>query len=98
MNIGEDTDEGFLMYVWLHSETERALFSREHVLRLLKLANVPESQYSLPLHFLSVGTFVAVHSDIAQPLVERARRQLKRQTPQLELPFDAQRGAENYLL
>jgi hypothetical protein len=93
MSLDNDTDEGFLTYVWLHSETERALLSREHVLRLLKLANVPEGQYGI-----SMGRFIAVHYDVAKPLIERARRQLKRQTPQLELPFKGDRGAEDFLL
>jgi hypothetical protein len=93
MSLDNDTDEGFLMYFWLHSETERALFSREHVLRLLKLANVPEGQYDIPM-----GRFIAVHYDVAKPLIDRARRQLKRKTPQLELPFKGDRGAEDYLL
>lgn len=93
MSLDNDTDEGFLTYVWLHSDTERALFSREHVLRLLKLANVPEGQYSLPM-----GSFISVPYAVAMPLIERARRQLKRQTPQLELPFKGDRGAEDFLL
>lgn len=92
MNLDEDTN--FLSYVGLHSETERALFSREQVLRLLKLANVAKGEYSIPM-----GNFLAVHYDVAKPLVERARRQLKRQTPQLELPFcGPNKGAEDYLL
>jgi hypothetical protein len=87
-----DTDEGFLMYVDLHSETERALFGSDQVLRLLRLANIPESEY-LPL-----GRLISIKADVAKPLIERARRQLKRQTPQLELPFSGNRGAEDFLL
>lgn len=93
MPLDNDTDDGFLFYVWLHSRTERALFSRQQVLRLLTLANVPDGQYSIPM-----GRFMAVHFEVAKPLLERARRQLKRQTPQLELPFKGDRGAEDYLL
>lgn len=93
MPLDNDTDEGFLMYVWLHSQTERALFSRQHVLRLLTLANVPEGQYSV-----SISSFIGVPFAVANPLLERARRQLKRQTPQLELPFKGNRGAEDFLL
>ena len=89
----ENSDEEFLMYVWSHSETERALFSRDHVLRLLKLANVPEDEYPVPR-----GSFISVRYDIAKPLVDRARRQLKRQGPQIELPFKGARGSEDYLL
>ena len=96
MNLDEDTDEdkNFLGYVDLHSETERALFSREQVLRLLKLANVAKGEYTLPM-----GSFISVNADVAKPLIERARRQLKRQTPQLELPFcGPDKGAEDFLL
>jgi hypothetical protein len=89
----DNTDEEFLIYVELHSETERALFSREHVLRLLKLADVSKGEYNIPM-----GGFIAVHYDVAKPLIERARRQLKRQTPQLELPFNGDKGAEDFLL
>lgn len=88
-----DKDSDFLDYVGLHCETERALFSREHVLRLLKIADVPEGQYHIPM-----GSFISVEADVAKPLVERARLQLKRQTPQLELPFAGDRGAEDFLL
>jgi len=88
-----DSDDDFLGYVDLHSRTERALFSREDILRLIKLANIPEGQYSLPL-----GSFISVHASEARPLIERARRQLKRQTSQLELPFKGDKGAEDYLL
>jgi hypothetical protein len=89
-----DDDEGFLMYVDLHSETDLALFSREDVIRLLTLANVPPSSWYVPNR-----TFISVHSDIARPLIKRARRHLKRlKTPQLELPFSPDRGAEDYLL
>lgn len=42
-----ESDRDFLLYVDLHSETERALFSREHANRLLKLAGEPE-QADLP--------------------------------------------------
>lgn len=93
MSLDNDTDEGFLTYVWLHAQTERALFSREHVLRLLRLAKA-EGSYIIP-----IGDFMGVHYDVAKPLIERARRQLKRQqTSQLELPFSKSRGAEEFLL
>jgi hypothetical protein len=92
MSLDDDTDEGFLSYVWLHSQTERALFSRGHVLRLLRLAKA--EGYILPM-----GDFIGVHYAVAKPLIERARRQLKRQQiPQLELPFNRDKGAEEFLL
>jgi hypothetical protein len=92
--MDDDTDEGFLLYVDLHSETDLALFSREDVVRLLRLACVPPGSWFIPNR-----TFLSVHSDVARPLIKRARRHLKRlKTPQLELPFDPCRGAEDYLL
>jgi hypothetical protein len=89
----DDTDEGFLLYVDLHSETDLALFSRRDVIRLLTLARIPEDTWRVPGR-----SFISVHSDVARPLIERARRQLKRMTPQIELPFAPDRGAEDYLL
>lgn len=59
-------DETFLGYVELHSKTERALFHKVHIERLLKLAGV----FMFPLE----GTWLAVHNDAAQPLVDIARR------------------------
>ena len=90
-----DDDKDFLGYFDLHCETERALFSTDHVRRLLRLAGV-EKRFELQLTHM--GTFISVKADVAKPLIERARRQLKRRTPQLELPFDGDRGAEDYLL
>lgn len=60
-----DTDEGLLGYVWLHSRTERALFHRDHVLRLFKLAKVKPPD-DLP-------AWVPMHEDVADPLIKRAR-------------------------
>jgi len=88
-----DDDKGFLLYVDLHCETELALFSRSDVLRLMELARVRPGSYYLPER-----SFIGVHADVAKPLIERARKQLKRHTPQLELPFDSKRGAEDFLL
>jgi len=87
-----DSDEEFLGYVSLHSCTELGLFHRDQVLRLLKLANV-EGRYFIPGR-----TFIGLSSGFAQPLVDRARRQLKRTSnPQRELPF-TEDGAALYLL
>jgi hypothetical protein len=91
--MDDDTDEGFLLYVDLHSETELALFSRADVIRLLTLARVSPGSYTIPS-----GSFIGVHADVARPLIKRARRNLKRMTPQMELPFDPSRGAEDFLL
>lgn len=59
-------NEAFLSYCELHSTTDRALFSRAHVLRLHALAHVPVE--------LEPGAFFAMHADVVAPLAERARR------------------------
>jgi hypothetical protein len=68
--MDEWTDEQFLSYVELHSTTERHLFSKGHVIRLLALAGreVP------PL----VSALIAVHHDLAQPMVDAARVRMRR--------------------
>lgn len=52
------SDEEFLSYVEIHSRTERALFSGEHVIRFCKLAgretNVPaDGFYAMHYHDIS---------------------------------------------
>lgn len=63
------TNEEFLGYFEEHCRTERALFSGEHVRRLAALAGVDTDV--LP------GQFVAVHADVALPVIAAARRRLK---------------------
>lgn len=65
--MSEWTDDFFLGYVEIHSETDRALFSREHVRRLHELAGVPVPD---------VPPFAAMHADYAKPLVTKARQRL----------------------
>lgn len=65
---GEWTDDFFLGYFSLHAATELALFSREHVLRLLNLAGREP-----PPH---LADFVSVHSWVADPLIAEARKRL----------------------
>ncbi len=90
----DDSDDGFLIYVDLHADTELALFSKQHVIRLLKLACVKPGEYSFPNR-----SFISVPAHVARPLIRRARRNLKRlENPQLELPFNSELGAEEYLL
>lgn len=91
--MDDDSDEGFLLYVDLHCETDLALFSRHDVFRLLKLACVNPKSYSI-----ADRSFLSIHADFARPLIRRARRNLKRMTTQMELPFSRERGAEDYLL
>jgi hypothetical protein len=49
------TDAEFLTYVEHHSQTERAIFCREHLLRLFELAGstqkIPEEAAFLELHY-----------------------------------------------
>jgi hypothetical protein len=59
------SDREFLSYVEIHSETELALFHRNHVNRLLRLAGKPE-QPGLP-------ALVSIYRYTAQPLVKQAR-------------------------
>jgi hypothetical protein len=59
-------DDDFLGYAWLHARTPRALFAVEDIQRLHKLAGTacPE---------LPEKGFLAMRSDYANPLIERAR-------------------------
>ena len=63
-------DEDLLGYFEIHSRTERALFHRDHVARLLKLAG----ENSTLGH---VAEFIAVGYEMSDPLVARARTRLK---------------------
>lgn len=60
------SDEQFLGYCYIHSETPRALFSAEQIIRLCKLAKtkVPE---------IPDSTWHSVHARVVHPLVQRAR-------------------------
>jgi hypothetical protein len=59
-------DDDFLSYVYTHSTTPRALFSREHVMRLAKLA---DAEAEIP----TFQGWVTLKDDVAHPLVLRAR-------------------------
>jgi hypothetical protein len=63
------TDEAFLSYVELHARTELALIHRDHVARLHRLAGTGVTLEDLT----SVPTWVAMHSDYADPLIKKAR-------------------------
>lgn len=63
------TDEDFLGYVSLHSETERALFHREHALRLIRLSGSALPKHQLP-------EWLSIHARVAKPLVNQARCRL----------------------
>ncbi len=69
----EMDDKELLGYADTHSETERALFSREHVIRILTLAGerVP----------FAIPEWVSVSADTMKPLVVKARRRLSQPGP-----------------
>ena len=58
-------DEQFLGYFSLHSRTERALFHRDDINRLMRLVGNEE--------LTELPEWVAVRNEIADPLIERAR-------------------------
>jgi hypothetical protein len=65
-------DEDFIDYCRWHSRTDRALFHRDHVKRMAKLAGDE-------VLAARAGTFpewVAVHEEAMMPLVEKARAKL----------------------
>lgn len=65
------TDEELLGYASLHCQTERALFSRYHVVRIMKLAGKKVTESSIPI-------WVAVRPDVMDPLVKEARARIRR--------------------
>ncbi len=65
-------DEAFLGYVEIHSETERHLFSLEHVRRLLTLAGRDTSAFDC-----GYPAFLGIDQWTAKPLVQAARERRK---------------------
>jgi hypothetical protein len=65
------TDDDLLGYALIHCETERALFSIDHVRRLYELAGEPDP--GLPT--TGVG-FVSCGPDVVRPLVTAARERM----------------------
>jgi hypothetical protein len=65
----EWTDDFFLGYVAIHCETDRALFSFEHCVRLYRMAghDVPDP---------TTPGFHAMHEDEAKPLIAKARERI----------------------
>jgi hypothetical protein len=64
------TNEEFLGYFAIHCRTERALFSRDQVARLLRLSGDDKPLGNTP-------NWVSVYADVADPLILKARRRLK---------------------
>jgi hypothetical protein len=71
---GPMTDIAFLDYVRYHSRTERHLFHRDDVERLLKLAEETEVTVS----FGGIPGFVALDYSNASPLLDKALARLKK--------------------
>lgn len=65
-------DEEFLRYVAAHSETERTLFSGEHLIRLRDLSGM----FLTAMGGIDPDKFYPLHSENAMPLVRRARTKL----------------------
>lgn len=61
-------DGDFLDYVYHHSKTDRALFSRAQILRLIALAGTPSPRED------QLPAWCVMYPDSAHPLVERARK------------------------
>ena len=76
-----DDDRFFIGYCETHSETERALFSKAHVVRILKLAGHYDEADCVEKDI--VGWY-NVYSDVMHPLCTEARNRLN--SPQLHLP------------
>lgn len=72
-----ETDDEFLDYMYWHSKTERHLFHRDHVRRLLMLSG-HENPDEILAH---QGEFLGVGEELALPLVEKARGLLAPVTP-----------------
>lgn len=69
------TDEEFLGYVEIHSRTPRALFHRKHAQRLIDMSG----EGTFPIE----GEWITIHDDIAQPLVDAARKkQMLQEVPE----------------
>lgn len=67
---GEMSDQEFLSYFSLHATTERALFSGQHINRLLALAGSTDRAVS------EDGGLWVVYSETADPLIEAAYKRL----------------------
>lgn len=72
--MSDDPDDAFLRYVSIHAETPRALFSKEHTIRLLRLAG--EDTIAADVEH-GDRRFYALHSDQADPLIATARSRIK---------------------
>jgi hypothetical protein len=64
-------DQVLIDYATTHCQTERALFHRDHIIRLYKLADVTIWEEYLP-------QFISWHENEALPILNRAKKELKK--------------------
>jgi hypothetical protein len=74
-------DQELIHYCRIHSDTERALFHRDHVKRILELAGITE-----PVIDATWPMFISVPSSQMEPICDEAQRKLDHLN-QLELPL-----------
>lgn len=92
MSLDNDTDEQFIQYCRIHSETERALFSKKHVVRILRLAGYDKMANALED---SDRDFLSVHEDEMHPLCDAALQRLHPPTTSASIiPFPDRSGKE----
>ena len=68
----EWTDEELISYFRIHSRTDRALFAKAHVARLMVLGGSPQPNLA------HMPAFITVHETEADLLIELARERMKR--------------------
>lgn len=96
MSDSLEDDDSFLSYVETHSQTERALFSREHVTRFLRLAGIWSTAQEIdrdPL--LRLGAFMEMHWEDIRPTMKLARQRLQHPSPTAKIIPFPQRGTRN---
>lgn len=84
MSLDNDTDEFFINYCRIHSETDRALFSKKHVVRILRLAGYDKLADGLEA---ANRDFLAVHSDEMHPICDAALSRLRTPNSSNVIPF-----------
>lgn len=65
------TDAELLDYAHYHSRTDRALFSKEHAIRLCQLSGREDMLPQI------TGAFIAIHADVCDRLIAAAREKVQ---------------------
>lgn len=68
----EWSNEELISYFRIHSRTDRALFAKAHVARLMVLSGSPQPNLD------HMPAFIAVHETEADLLIKQARARMKR--------------------